>query len=740
MALGFFRRRQKMVLVIMVFLMVAFLIQGGIRGLFEPKPHKEVIGRAGEKNITLAMQWTADADIKILSGWLGMGRGQRPGEGAFVIFQTINAGRQPELAWALLLHEAGQMRIRVAEQEVENFLAASGLSGERYRQLVAQLARQKLGEKDLRRAVANYLTIIEALRAGLVNVPPSMPEVRTAYRDLQERIQLGMVVFRAEDFTAAAAEPTAAQIGEWFTGRKHLLPDVPGNKTPFGFGYRQPDRADVAWLFIDQDRLTEAVKVPERLMREYWLGHKGELTKEVPIPTTATAPATTQPAETQPTQPGEPAEPRTRTVPIEKYSEAKPLIRQKLRPQVAEQKLAELIVQAKRLLARHAGARDPYQEAFKALAGEAEPLLGRKVGKLALTSAPLDSIIEQLENITGVSIAFPYGEHEKLTIDRKVVVPLGELKADATLGQALEKIRLALKLPGRFTWKTLKGLEDAVFLAEPVNLLPVKVGRTGMVDFRQLARQEPLGWAGSAPGGGDPLMAVVASAEAFQGPERRRTPLIEVGRDFRQAMYVTWPATGRLLWRLMAAQAEHEPTQITPAIRRQVIRDMKMARAFENAHEAARTMQAQVETGKDLEELAKAAKREFIKTDPFPRKRPVPRRGIGGLTIVVVPTSVPQVGANPDFLKQAFALVPADPDDRTDPGPADIVPLRRARKLLLIQRIGYEPPTEDEFDKVGLYLTVPAVMAQRQQAALITWFAFDSIRDRLDFHFKRAGD
>lgn len=736
MALGFFRRRQKLVLMVMVVLMVAFLVPSGIRGCFERHPQKEVIGWAGEKKITLAMQWTADADIKILSRWLGLGRRGLPGEGAFVLFQMINEGQQPELAWALLLHEARQMGIRTTEGEVDSFLAAAGLSGEAYQQLLSDLSRERLGEKDLRRAVASHLTIMGALAAGIVTVPPSLPEVRTTYRDLRERIQLGMVVLKAEDFAQAAAEPTEAEISEFFAQRNNVLPDAPTNRWEDGFGYRQPDRADVAWLFIDQERLAEAVTVPEPLMREYWLRHKDELTREVPLPTTATAPAATQPAQTQATQL---AEPKTQTVPIEKYSEAKPLIREKLRPLVAEQKLAELIVQAQQLIARHADDRDPYQRAFIALTGDAETLLERKVAYLPPAAAPLETVLEQLENITGVKIAFPYGEHEKLNIDPKVVVSLDRLKGSLTLKQVLAEVRLALKLPDPFTWKTLKGLEDAIFPTEPVNLLPVRVGRTGPVELAQLGRQEPLGWASTAPGGGESLKDIVATAEVFHAPETRHTPLIEVGRDFRQAMYVTWPATGRLLWRLMDAEAEHEPTEITPAIRAQVIQDLKTNRGLAKAHDAARKMLAQLNADKDLEKLAKDAKLQFIKTDPFARKLAVPRRGIGGFNFVVVPTSVPEAGSNPEFLKQAFALAPADPDDRTNPGPADIVLLRRVHKLLLIQRIGYDPPTNEEFDKIGLYLTVPVVMAQRREAGLITWFAFDSIKDRLGFRFKFAG-
>ena len=54
------------------------------------------------------------------------------------------------------------------------------------------------------------------------------------------------------------------------------------------------------------------------------------------------------------------------------------------------------------------------------------------------------------------------------------------------------------------------------------------------------------------------------------------SPLIEPGGDFRQTMYVVGPRQGRLLWRLVSAEGEHAPRQLTPEIRDQVVRDLKI--------------------------------------------------------------------------------------------------------------------------------------------------------------------
>lgn len=733
MALGFFRRRQKLVLIIMVLLMVAFLIPGSIRGLFERKPYKVAIGHAGDDKITQGMLLSADADIRILTRWLALGAGLRPGEMAFVAFQSVNQGRNPALAWALLVHEARTLGVRVTRQEIDAFLAASGRTGESYQRLLADLTREKLGEKDLLRAVTSHLMIAKALEAGLVGVPPSLPELRVFYRDLRERIQLGLAVFEAEDFAGDAAEPSETEIREWFAERKRYLPLHPTNQTEFGFGYRQPNRADVAWLLVDQEQLTRAVDVPERLMREYWLQNKGKLTKEVPVTTTRAAPTTTTaPTDTQPTQPTPPAEPQTRTVVITRYSEAKPIIRDNLSARVAEDTAADLLAEARKLIDAHADSKDPYQHALSLMTSDAEALLGRKVDAPPPGPAPLETVVEQLEGASKVRIAYPYGEREKLTIDPTVEVDLSKLKGGLTLKQLLEEIGSQLKLPRPIAWRTCRGLPDALFAAEPVDLMPVRAGRTGMLDFPELARTAPLDWASTAPGGGLPLVGVVVTAQIFQAPGSPRTPLIEVGGDFGQAMYVYGPVgMGRLLWRLAAAKAEHEPERITPAIRQQIVRDIKLLRGFHKATEAAKKMLAQVRAGEDLEKLAEAQKRTFLETEPFARKEPQPIRTAAGYRMVLMLPNVPEVGRDAKFVEQAFSLVPDDPDDPAPPARADVALLRRARKLLLIQRVGYEPATESHFRDKGLDMAIPLLMRERYQRGVTAWLSLAGVGERV---------
>ncbi|KKL88780.1 hypothetical protein LCGC14_1921270, partial [marine sediment metagenome] len=129
----------------------------------------------------------------------------------------------------------------------------------------------------------------------------------------------------------------------------------------------------------------------------------------------------------------------------------------------------------------------------------------------------------------------------------------------------------------------------------------------------------------------------------------------------------------------------------------------------------------------DLAKLVKDAKCKYVKVGPFARKR-WSYYGPGLMT-----SFVPEVGRDTKFLARAFALAPIDPDDHTSPGPAGVMMLYRARKVLLMQRISYEAPTEQEFQAMAMDLTMPMLLRERHQRGLLTWFALDNIKDRVAF-------
>jgi len=714
MALGFFRRRQKVVLIIMVLLMVAFLLPSSIRGCFQRDPRKFVVGTVGDTKITAGMRQAAEAEMRLLresSLALGTFPPRRFGEDEFFIF--LQANRNRTLPWVLLVHEAEQMGVRVSKTQVDDFLAASNLTGEAYRQELANLRERGYTERRFRQAIAHYLMIVEAFRAARMTAPPSLGELRRAFRDLRERIQLDMVLFPASDFAKDAPDPPESTVRDWFKKHKHLAPNAPTNKTKYGFGYLQPDRVKVSYLFIDRDLVRRAVEPPEELMIRYWRRHKGELKKTV----TSTKPVST-------TQGTRPTEPGVAEVPYERYSEAKPRIREILKDRAAEAKVSELLALARERIAQAGAGEDAYEKAVAGMIHPADAILARPVGPMPFQSARIRTAIEQLGALAKVKIVYPIGRQDKRFLDPDLVVETKWKRL--TLKQALARIGKTAGYP-RLKWVTCEGLGEAIFPVEPVNLVPVTAGTTGMISLADLRDDALLGSATvDAAGRGHTLAAVARTAKEFQGPRPRITPLIEVGADFRQPMFVSGVRRGRLLWRLLAAEPVHEPKELTAEIRAQVVKDLKLVRGFEAALKAAEDMRARIGPEADaLKKLAEAQGREFFQTEPFPR-----------LTIVQGRTEIPRVpgvGRDREFIRAAFELVPENPDGPHGDRPTKVVALYRQRKVVLIQRIGYEPALAQEFENLGVLMLAPLLTGQRVQQEALTWFRGDNIVRRVGY-------
>lgn len=759
MAFKFFRRQKKIVFGVMIALMVAFMASPLIQGL-GGRRGKVVLGHVGGKKITRRMAQSAALEVDILRRHLGLARS--PEFGTFLV--GCSRGDRLGIGWWLLRHEAGEMGIRVTEGQVDDFLAQLGLVDNEYERMLAKLRDAKTSEKQFRSAVAGFLQVIRAFQAARVSIPPSLAEQRLLYRDLTEQIELAMVTFQAGDFTEGLAEPDDEKINEMFARHKEVLADHPTNDTPFGFGYRLPDQADVAYLLIDREAVELAVEPPEEQMWEYWRQHKGKMTRTVET----SAPATTGPG-------GEPSATapaiKTRKVPITSYSEARPQILQIFKADAAEVKMAELVRLAKSSLQRFGQTDDAYPKAVAAMLAPAEELLARPAGKLPAGTITIGQLVEILQETSGVKIAYPFGKHGDHTLDADVKLQAQKDWEKLTLKGVLDKAAAAVKFPP-IEWVTCQGFRQTVFPSKPVNLTPVSAGRTGLVALRELNRDDVLRWAQTGEEQrGLNLAAVVATAQEFRRSESQASPLITTGKDFRRAMYVTGARSGRMLWRLMAAVKTHSPKTITPEIRKKIIEDFKTQQAYEKALAAAKKMLA------ELDELEKAAGEEAKPDKPAENRSdknnddkqqaelsqlaklaeksdlivvmsgPITRKQVGmdlleNRTTISYPY-VLGVGVNPSFVEEALALVPSDPNRPTG-RPGAVIELRRSKKVMLIQRVGYRPATEPGFldamvlvryqirgtpYQAGRLPLTHVFQSWQSQRDLISWFAWRAITD-----------
>ena len=135
MAFAFFRRRQKLVVIIMAVLMISFLVGfQGFQLIFSRNPAKRVLGSTTVGEIKVGDVNAARADVDMLAE-LGLGRpnpmtGPTPHDQAFAMLQANEGNVVP--VYALLLQEAAHSGAAVLDQEIDSFFASQGYAGGDY--------------------------------------------------------------------------------------------------------------------------------------------------------------------------------------------------------------------------------------------------------------------------------------------------------------------------------------------------------------------------------------------------------------------------------------------------------------------------------------------------------------------------------------------------------------------------------------------------------------------------------
>ncbi|MHC4984026.1 MAG: hypothetical protein ACYTF6_12775, partial [Planctomycetota bacterium] len=145
MALRFFYRRQKLVFIVMVILMVSFLV--GFQGF-------KIACEAGRGGLTRGhTRWgkIRDRDFRSAGGELAILRALAllrgplaPGRQKIIYILSgpqlgvagVDRADDMALAYALLTREAEEAGVRVTDGEVENFLAGWGYGGEGRKKLI----------------------------------------------------------------------------------------------------------------------------------------------------------------------------------------------------------------------------------------------------------------------------------------------------------------------------------------------------------------------------------------------------------------------------------------------------------------------------------------------------------------------------------------------------------------------------------------------------------------------------
>jgi len=776
MAFRFFRRRQKIVIIIMVLLMVSFLLSFMFRGNSSRSAgYNPQIATTRFGPLTLKDRNAAKFDLDLLQQL-------RIGDAAFWYLLNAN-GQDVDLAYATLIQEADASGLTVSDSEADRFFEARELTGNQYLALLSQLRERFSGITDqrVRNAVKRWLKVTKMFVNEAVAPPASQAELRRLYRDLNEMLNLSVVRLDANDFLDQAQEPQPSRIVEQFNAFRETLAGFPDEDNPFGFGYKYPDRVQLQYLFIDRTAVERVVEPTDKQVMDYYIAHLDQFTKQLPADAEESGATTADGAASEPasdTTTSAPASgPAFRTVQMT-FTEAREQVFQTLKNDMVQIAMRNLTDRAERLAEAVELPPDspvnPYESVQRALIQPADDLLAKTID-VRIDSVPLSKAIEKLGRLAGVRIAYPWGEHGRRKLDPALRV---SVRGDGiTLAAALAQIDDQIRDWPKLTWARCTMLGDAIFPAGGVEFLPVVATQTPLLDVPQLQRDPVLGSAFTAPQDGQPLLYLAFGTRVLNP----RGSGLELGREGPR-MYVLGARPGRLLWRLldakpsMALEPVEDVSQLDEQVRKKVVEDLKLQQAFELASLKARQILAEARKATDLVDVAKKAGYEAWDTKFFARKMRVsPQEQLiklaqlmGKMTPQIYMQIVlsrphmftwtrlqdldlPGEEANRQFITEVFKLVPEDvePPYPAGPGPMAVVPVPAARQVFVVQRIGYRPAVLGRFEHAendkpaGRDELIYQLTQVRRYEAMVVWFSFDEIKRRCGFQLmggEKAGE
>lgn len=585
-ALGFFRKNQKFVFWIMVVLMIAFAAGSGIERLgsmFYPDADEQEIGLIGGEKVTYGDQRTATQDLLILREQLQLGDlvsvvafpGRLAGAKGLLLVQQ---NPDPALCWALLVREAAGIGVAVGDPQVDAFLGTTlGIDQNTLSLILDRMQREGMTQKDLRRAVRNFLLVTQAFDAAADGVARSEPELRMIYRDTHETMDLAMVSLPAADFLKDVDEPSQVDIDALYTEHRAFVAGAPDNPKPFKFGYRQPDAVQIEYAFVDTADILRSIEPTEDEILEYWTRHPGEFFKEVP--------AEVEPAATAPAEGEEPALPKLVRVPITKPSEARAQIVERLREEGLERQTTQIVEDVKRLFAKYGAAPtpgvSPLERAVVELRQAGKKIVYHRYGKpLTRQEFQTDPVLSSARQGGGmgsqglVDLAFSVAELHAGKEGYSSPIKVGPL-AERALDAVMDDDRV-----GTMVWRVVR----AVPAHEPkAGLLSTTLYELGSLVERLKASVEDLkSKVETAP---------AAAAELAKAAQE-----------------------------LAAAQDSLDEYE---RIQERVKADAKLKAAYDKAVAAARDLLDQAKQV-GLHEAAKAADREIEETGPLPRQALAP--------------------------------------------------------------------------------------------------------------------
>jgi len=787
MALGFFRKWQKSIIVIMVALMLSFLVGGtGMKILCDQRRGVVPRGESQFGAISNDDVRQADNDIQVLSQYLNLSAWSMD------FIRLRQNGDNAAIAYILLQQEASAAGYAVDDSEITGYLTSIGLEkgSKEYMRFLGRIERRDSGttEPDLRAALGRWLMVMRSFNAYKVVSPPSDVTLRKLFRDLNEKLTLRIVLVSAEKYADSIPDPTEQQINEQFAKYSKMGAGIfrkDGKGDTFGFGYAQPARVALAYLSVNSDAIARVTRPGDRAVRDYFRENASQFVKAVPV---TTQPATaSQPVATRPEQMS--------------LDEAWDQIVERLTGAATDTRTEEFVQLLQiNVDAESTPSADRYKKVYARMfdSAAANNILSRSISAADIASLRGKSLAQAMPLLARAAgldtICYPWETEGEFSVSKDVLVPV-TLQADVprTLAVVIDEItRLVFaadKEPAttqpttapakasepaapqypKIKWTTCQGFAKVLFPVGPdsdTTILPITIGQTMLLSANKLAEHKEIGSATSSiTGRGSRLVTEAMKAK----------PLFP-GRT----MYVS-TATGQhqILWQAV----ESRPAAILKApvgdVRKDVIRDFKILQAYKTIARGTAENLVKKATLSGLEAAAKEAKLDHYDSEPTARLSAWSRRDQINMQVRYMAMMPPPAGMTREehqarlmsFARQAMNYRPReyspsmvkDVDVKTIPaaqrfidrifddnaklvpvnieapiapdsiGPVISIPMPTARAHYVVQRIGYTPAVVSDFKDVERKNLAQTAVDNSEWDARQVFFGYTKIAARAKY-------
>jgi len=192
-----------------------------------------------------------------------------------------------ETYWLLLKDEAERAGANVSSEQSRDLLekiAPQLFSGATYMQMMETLmSHYGVSEDEILTVFGKLLTVLDYVKLICSNENVTINEVMHDASEKGETVDAELVRFDSSIFARSQPEPAEQAITEQFDKYKGFLAGSVSEENPYGFGYKLPDRVALEYLAVKLDDISKIVKPPaEEETEEYYHGNIRQFTTSVP--------------------------------------------------------------------------------------------------------------------------------------------------------------------------------------------------------------------------------------------------------------------------------------------------------------------------------------------------------------------------------------------------------------------------------------------------------------------------